>query len=82
MNLEQVFIFGLTAFGAVLGWLCRQLFEAVNKLRADLESLRVHLADDYVRHDRMERAMERALQPVMKNLERIETAILTKADKT
>lgn len=81
MTLEQGFLALLGVTCAVLGWLARELWGAVVKLRQDLEALRVHIAEHYVRDDRMEKALEKALQPVMESFKRIETALKDKVDK-
>lgn len=36
---------------SALGWFARQLWDAVTKLKADLESLRIEIAKDYVPKD-------------------------------
>lgn len=81
MTLEQGFIALLSLTSGVFGWLMRELWGAVKELRSDLEELRVGVAEHYVRQDRMEKALERALAPVMQNLDRIEKSICRKADK-
>lgn len=81
MTIEQVFLAALSIGCGVLGWLARELWAAVQALRQDLEHLKVHIADNYVRQDRMDRAMEKALAPLLENLRRIEQAVSQKADK-
>lgn len=77
MTIEQAFIAALTVCSAIMGWLARELWSAVQKLRVDLDSLRVHIAEDYVRQDRMEKAME----PVLRKLDQIQDALSHKVDK-
>ncbi len=61
----------------ILGWLGREVWGAVQKLRADLSTLEVKLGTDYVRYDRM----QDLLKPVMQKLDRIEDALARKADR-
>jgi hypothetical protein len=77
MSLEQVLLAGLSLGGAVLGWLARELWGAVQQLRKDLQSLEVRVSGEYVRYDRLQEAM----RPVLAQLERIEAALSHKADK-
>ena len=77
MSLEQVFLAALGMGGAVLGWLARELWSAVQKLRADLQSLEVRISSDFVRYDRL----QDALKPIMHTLQRIEESLSQKADK-
>lgn len=77
MTLEQVMLAGLSFGGAVLGWLARELWSAVQQLRKDLQALEVRITSDYVRYDRMQDAM----RPVMDKLQRIEDQLTHKADK-
>jgi hypothetical protein len=62
---------------AVLGWLARELWSAVKKLREDLDTLRVHLAEDYPSYDRL----TETLKPIAVQLDRIEGALTNKVDK-
>jgi hypothetical protein len=77
MSLEQVLLAGLSLGGAVLGWLARELWGAVQQLRKDLQSLEVRISSDYVRYDRLQDAM----RPIMDKLQRIEDSLAHKADK-
>jgi hypothetical protein len=77
MTLEQVMLAALSCGGAVLGWLARELWGAVQQLRKDLQSLEVRISSDYVRYDRL----QDALRPVMDKLQRIEDQLTHKADK-
>lgn len=67
----------LGIFCAILGWLGREIWGAVQKLRADLSTLEVKLGSDYVRYDRLQDVMK----PVMQKLDRIEDALAHKADR-
>ena len=77
MSLEQVFLMGLSAGFAALGWFARELYSATQSLRRDLSALEVRISADYVRYDRL----QDALRPVMEKLQRIEDTLSHKADK-
>lgn len=51
MNYQDLINIGAGALLAVLGWFARQLWDAVNGLKADLSSLREEIAKDYTRRD-------------------------------
>ena len=67
----------LGIFCAILGWLGREVWGAVQKLRADLSSLEVRIGTDYVRYDRL----QDAFKPVLSALDEIKAALSHKADK-
>lgn len=79
MNVDLHFILTalLGVFCAILGWLGREVWGAVQKLRADLSSLEVRIGTDYVRYDRLQDVMK----PIMQKLDRIEEALTHKADR-
>lgn len=77
MDAQQLLMAGLTIASAVLGWLARELWSAVQALRRDLTALEVKIGTDYVRYDRL----RDALQPIMDALEEIRGSLHTKADK-
>lgn len=67
-----------TAAGfSVLGWLARKLWDAVDKLKEELSKFELKVAEDYVRHDRL----QDAFKPIMDALSEIKETLKTKADK-
>lgn len=68
---------GLASGFAILGWFAREMWSAVKALRSDLDTLRVHLAQDYPNYDRMGDVMK----PILTQLDRIEGALRQKVDK-
>ena len=68
MDLQQVFNVLVPIVCAVLGWFCRELWTAVQELKADLSKLREDLPTKYVTKDDFnDRWME-----VLKSLHRLE----------
>jgi hypothetical protein len=59
------------------GWFMRQLWDAVQTLRTDLQNLEVSVAKDYVPHNRL----HEYFKPVMDALQEIKETLKTKADK-
>jgi hypothetical protein len=69
---------GLLSIACVtLGWLWRQLWDAVQQLRRDLSALETRVGTDYVRYDRL----QDALRPVMDALNDIRGSLGRKVDK-
>lgn len=77
MSIEQILIGLVGLVCAALGWFARQLFQAVEKLKADVLQLEVKIGTDFVRYDRL----QDMLKPIMHGLDEIKDALKTKADK-
>jgi hypothetical protein len=77
MTWEYAFIalFGITT--GVLGWISRTLWDAVQKLKDDLNKLEVNIGLNYVRYDRLQDVMK----PVLEALHEIKETLKDKADK-
>jgi len=77
MDFQSLMNFILPTTCAVLGWFCRELWTAVQELKADLSKLREELPSHYVtKADFNDRWYE-----VLKSLHRIEDKLDGKADK-
>lgn len=77
MTTEQGFIALLAAAAGVGGWLGRELWSAVQKLRTDLSALETKIGSDYIRYDRL----QDVIRPISNKLDRIEELLNHKADK-
>lgn len=77
MDLHSLLLALLGVTCGVLGWFAREMYAAVNKLKDDLTRLEVRMGTDYVRYDRL----QDALRPILQALERVESALASKADK-
>jgi hypothetical protein len=51
MDFQTAFNIGAGVMAALLGWLARQLWDAVRELKKDLSSLREEIPKDYVQKD-------------------------------
>jgi hypothetical protein len=70
-------LFVLGSVIGCIGWFSGQLWSAVQKLKEDLNALRVNISAEYVRYDRL----QDALKPIMDSLNDIKSALNSKADK-
>jgi hypothetical protein len=68
---------GLGIAIGIMGWLGRELWEAVKKLRQDLSALELKIADNYVRTSAFESAVDR----ILKAIDDVRHDISNKADK-
>ena len=77
MDLHSVFLVILSIAMSVIGWFARELYAATQKLRQDLSDLEVRIAENFVRHDRL----QESFRPLHEQLNRIEASLIRKADK-
>lgn len=77
MDMQQILLLAISASCAALGWFARQLYAAIDRLKDDLGALRVLIAEDYVRYDRL----HEALKPIVLALDEIKASLNHKADK-
>lgn len=66
---------------SIVGWLARQLWDAVQKLRADIHKLELELPKHYVRKDEFVEAMKEVKTELTKGFDRIYDKLDGKADK-
>ena len=77
MNPQDLFNTLIPIVCAVLGWFCRELWTAVQDLKADLAVLREQLPSHYVSKD----DFNDRFYEVLKSLHRIEDKLDNKVDK-
>ena len=77
MNPQDLFNTLIPIVCAVLGWFCRELWTAVQDLKADLATLREQLPTHYVSKD----DFNDRFYEVLKSLHRIEDKLDSKVDK-
>lgn len=66
---------------SAIGWFARQLWDAVQKLRADLHKLELELPKHYVHKDQFAEAMKEFRSELTKGFDRIYDKLDGKADK-
>lgn len=69
--------FALSAALATVGWLARQLYEAVQKLKEDLHRLEADLPKTYVLKDDIDKRMDHIEQMIQRIYDKLDN----KADK-
>ena len=72
---------GLLAVG---GWFCRQLWDSVKELKADIAGLRLHVSETYVKTSDVESLrtdMDKRLDRIEQMIARLYDKIDAKADK-
>ena len=77
MTWEQVGIAALSFVTGVLGWILRELWDAVKELRRDVGALEVKVANDYLKSAAFDKAFER----IMHALDEIRDAVARKEDR-
>ena len=77
MELQQIMNMLLPAVCTVLGWFCRELWTAVQELKADLGKLREELPTKYITKD----DFNDRWSEVLKALHRIEDKLDQKVDR-
>jgi hypothetical protein len=60
-----------------LGWFANQIWNGLKKNEADLNAHKLAVAENYVRHDRMQEIM----RPITHSLSDIQTMLAQKADR-
>lgn len=66
---------------AALGWFARQLWDAIGKLRTDLDAHRVKVAEDYVTRVDFKGAVDAMRQEMRDGFNRLFDRLDQKADK-
>jgi hypothetical protein len=64
MNWEQIALGLLSLVSALLGFLLRELWEAVKSLRKDLAALEIKMSDNYVKVNAFDVAVTRILSAI------------------
>jgi len=82
MDIPQ-YVINLVGGAAIglLGWFAREVWGAVKSLKQDLESLRVKLAEDYVKRQDFTSAVDGLSREVREGFTRIFDKLDGKADK-
>jgi hypothetical protein len=76
-DLQSMALWILSLGFGVLGWFARELYQAIQSLKKDLNTLEVKIGTDYVRYDRL----RDALTPIERKLDVIHETLSKKVDK-
>jgi hypothetical protein len=77
MDAQTLINIGAGATLAVVGWLCRTLWDAVERLKADIQRIEVCLPSNYTRKDEIQSRFDKIDMTLEKLFEKLDT----KADK-
>jgi surfactin synthase thioesterase subunit len=81
MEPQTLINFALGAFLALIGWLARQLWEAVERLKNDIHQLEVELPSRYVRREEFSEALKEIKDLCRQIFDKVESLEKRKADK-
>lgn len=74
---QSLINFILSSLMAILGWIGKTIWDAVQELKKDLKNIEVELPTNYVRKDELENRMDKIEAMLAKIYDKLET----KADK-
>ncbi len=81
MEAQTLINFALGAFLALIGWLARQLWEAVERLKSDIHQLEVELPSRYVRREEFSEALKEIKDLCRQIFDKVDSLEKRKADK-
>jgi hypothetical protein len=81
METQTLINFGLGAFLALVGWLARQLWEAVEYLKRDLHELEVELPSNYVKREEFSDSLREIKDLCRQIFDKVDSLEKRKADK-
>ena len=84
MDAQTLINIGAGAVLATIGWLCRTLWDAVERLKSDVKDIEICLPSNYVRKQDMsafKHDMEARFDKIDNTLEKLFEKLDTKADK-
>lgn len=81
MDTQTLINFALGAFLAIIGWLARQLWEAVERLKSDLHQIEVDLPSRYVRREEFSDALKEIKDLCRQIFDKVDSLEKRKADK-
>jgi surfactin synthase thioesterase subunit len=81
METQALINFALGAMLALIGWLARQLWEAVERLKSDIHQLEVELPSRYVRREEFSEALKEIKDLCRQIFDKVDSLEKRKADK-
>jgi hypothetical protein len=81
METQTLINFALGALLALIGWLARQLWEAVERLKSDIHELEVELPSRYVRREEFSDALKEIKDLCRQIFDKVDSLEKRKADK-
>jgi len=84
MDWQNLINVGAGSLLAIGGWFCRQLWDSVKELKADIADLKLHMSDAYVKKsevDSIKADMDKRFDRLEQMIARLFDKIDAKADK-
>jgi hypothetical protein len=81
MDTQTLINFALGSLLALIGWLARQLWEAVERLKADLHQIEVELPSRYVRREEFSESLKEIKDLCRQIFDKVDSLEKRKADK-
>jgi hypothetical protein len=81
MDTQTLINFVLGSFLALIGWLARQLWEAVERLKLDLHQIEVELPSNYVKREEFSESLKEIKDLCRQIFDKVDSLEKRKADK-
>ena len=81
METQTLINFALGALLALIGWLARQLWEAVERLKQDLHEIEVELPSSYVKREEFSESLKEIKDLCRQIFDKVDSLEKRKADK-
>ena len=81
METQTLINFALGALLALIGWLARQLWEAVERLKQDLHDIEVELPSNYVKREEFSESLKEIKDLCRQIFDKVDSLEKRKADK-
>jgi hypothetical protein len=81
MDTQTLINFSLGALLALVGWLARQLWEAVERLKSDIHELEIELPSRYVRREEFSEGIREIKDLCRQIFDKVDSLEKRKADK-
>jgi hypothetical protein len=81
MDTQTLINFALGALLALIGWLARQLWEAVERLKQDLHEIEVELPTNYVKREEFSESLKEIKDLCRQIFDKVDSLEKRKADK-
>ena len=75
MDYQQIINLAIGSILAVIGWFARQLWDATQNLKADIQKIEIELPTSYVRKDDMSQRFDRIEMLLDKLFEKLENKV-------
>jgi hypothetical protein len=81
MDTQTLINFVLGSFLALIGWLARQLWEAVERLKSDLHQIEVELPSNYIKREEFSESLKEIKDLCRQIFDKVDSLEKRKADK-